>query len=124
MVVFWTPEVKVGEPAPFQLSLTAPVNVDLLSLPISSLKIHFAEDIAPLIVRNVTSGSVADIPIRRVDLGHVSALRDKTEEVQADLRWKKGWKIVFAGTVSSDRPLLMNVRPSLFYIAYSDLPTF
>jgi len=110
IVVFWAPEVKVGEAAAFQLSLTAPSTVDISVLPISSLAIHFTEDFTPLIVRHVASDTGPETPIRRVDLGHLSALGDKREDIQADLRWNLGSKIVFAGTISSDAPTVMNVR--------------
>ena len=109
MVVFWTPEIKVGEAAAFQLSLTAPSHVDISSLPVSSLTIHFTENFVPRIVQHVASDPIAQTPIKRVDLGHISALGDKGEDVQADLRWSLGSKIVFAGTMSSDVPMLMSV---------------
>jgi hypothetical protein len=110
MVVFWSPEVKVGEAAAFQLSLTAPSNVDISCLPITSLAIHFSENFAPLIVRHVASNSVPEALTRQVDIGHVSIAEQKKDEAQTDLRWKPGSKIVFSGTLSSDIPITMNVR--------------
>jgi hypothetical protein len=120
MVVFWSPEVKVGEAVAFQLSLTAPSNVDISCLPITSLAIHFTEDFAPLIVRHMVSNSVPEALTRRVDLGHVSTADHKKEEIQTDLRWKPGSKIVFTGTMSSDAPIVMNVCSSSSYQVIAD----
>lgn len=111
VVTFWSPEIKVDEEVAFQLSLAAPLNVDLSSLPVSSLTIHFTEDIVPVIVRHVGSGSAAQT-VSLVDLGHVSAHEGKTTDAQAHLRWKPGAKIVFAGTMSSDIPTSLKVCSS------------
>jgi hypothetical protein len=119
MVVFWAQEVKVSEAATFQLSLAALPDANISSLPIASLAIHFTEDFVPLIVRHVASDSVTEAHVRRVDLGHVSAFGDKTEDVQADLRWISGSKIIFAGTLSSDTPMVINVSLSLSRYAIS-----
>jgi trafficking protein particle complex subunit 11 len=119
MVVFWSPDVKVGEAAGFQLSLTAPSNIDISCLPITSLAIHFTEDFAPLIVRHMVSDSVPEVLTRRVDLGHVSTA-DHKKEVQTDLRWKPGSKIVFTGTMSSDAPIVMTVCSSSFHRLIAD----
>lgn len=59
-------------------------------------------------VRHVISDSDAQM-VRLVDLGHVSVNGDTTADIQADLRWKGGAKIVFAGTVSSDMPTSLKV---------------
>lgn len=119
-MVFWNPEVRVGEAAAFQLSVMAPSNVDMSYLPISSLTIQFTEDFSPLTVRHVVTDSVAEMLIRRVDLGHVSAFGENREDVQADLRWKPGSKIVFSGTMASDASMTMNVCQPPFLQAISD----
>jgi hypothetical protein len=120
MVVFWSPEVKVGEAAAFQLSLTAPFHVDISCLPITSLAIHFTADFAPLVVRHMVSDSVLEALTRRVDLGHVSTADHQKEDVQTDLRWKPGSKIVFTGTMSSDAPMLVNVCSSSTHQVIAD----
>jgi len=110
----------VGEAAAFQLSLTAPSNVDISCLPISSLTIHFTEDFVPLVVRHIASNSVAELPIRRVDLGHVSMHGLEKEDAEANLRWNPGSRVVFAGTMSSDTPMVMNVRSFSFHRVIAD----
>jgi len=98
----------VGEAAAFQLSLTAPSDINISCLPITSLTIHFTEDFTPLFVRHMVSNSVPEVLTRRVDLGHVSTA-DHEKEVQTDLRWRPGSKIVFTGSMSSDAPIVMTV---------------
>ncbi|KAF8161338.1 Gryzun, putative trafficking through golgi-domain-containing protein [Crassisporium funariophilum] len=100
-VVFWSPEVKVGERAAFQLIMTAPSTVSLASIPFSRLAIHFADKTSPLVVDHAASES--ESTVRRVDLGH--ATFSDTEEppvVIADLRWLPGSTMVFTGTISSE----------------------
>lgn len=109
MVVFWTPEVKVEEIAAFQLSVTAPSDIDLSSLPVSSLTIHFASEFSPLVVQNVASGSTLDALIKQADLGHIEAHEEQTRSIEADLRWQAGTKIVFSGSISSNVPTTVKV---------------
>ncbi|KAJ7169134.1 Gryzun, putative trafficking through golgi-domain-containing protein [Mycena crocata] len=100
-VVFWAPEVKVGEPAAFQLCLTAPTNTTIASLPFSSLDIHFSGNLPPVVVRSISESTPH--PVQRVDLGHISSF-GATESAAANLRWQPGASIVFTGNLSSDIP--------------------
>ncbi|KAJ6589938.1 Gryzun, putative trafficking through golgi-domain-containing protein [Mycena vulgaris] len=99
-VVFWTAEVKVGEPAAFQLCLTAPTNTTISSLPFSSLEIHFSGKLPPITVQHVAES--APPVVQRVDLGYLSS-SDAGSSV-ANLRWQPGASVVFTGTLSSDIP--------------------
>ncbi|KAJ7772064.1 Gryzun, putative trafficking through golgi-domain-containing protein [Mycena maculata] len=100
-VVFWTPEVKVGEPAAFQLCLTAPTNTTITSLPFVSLDIHFSGNLPPIVVRHASGP--APPSVQRVDLGHISP-SGAPEPPVVDLRWQPGASVVFTGTLSSDIP--------------------
>ncbi|KAJ7686580.1 Gryzun, putative trafficking through golgi-domain-containing protein [Mycena rosella] len=105
-VVFWTSEVKVGEPAAFQLCLTAPTHTTTASLPFSSLQIHFSGKLPPIVVQHVSES--APPPVQRVDLGHISSTGVAGSTV-ANLRWQPGASIVFTGTVSSEVPASLRV---------------
>ncbi|KAJ6593407.1 Gryzun, putative trafficking through golgi-domain-containing protein [Mycena capillaripes] len=100
-VAFWISEVKVGEPAAFQLGLAAPINATIASLPFSSLDIHFSGNLPPVVVRHVSESTPP--LVQRVDLGHVSS-SGTTGSPVANLRWQPGASIVFTGTLSSDIP--------------------
>ncbi|KAF8070400.1 Foie gras liver health family 1-domain-containing protein [Lyophyllum atratum] len=93
-VVFWAPEVKVGDPAAFQLSLIAPKSVSMSSLPISA---------------EVPSSSL----FQWINLGHISSSSQAVEDVVANLRWQVGGCFVFSGTVSSDLPISLKVSKLL-----------
>jgi hypothetical protein len=108
-VVFWAPEVKVGEVTAFQLSLTAPTHLPISSLPFSSLAIHFSHLESPVIIQRADSGPSSRSLSQHVDLGHISA-SEIPEEVTADLQWDLGECKVFSGTLSSDLPSLLKVR--------------
>ena len=119
MVVFWSSEVKVGEEVAFQISVTAPSNIDLSALPMSSLAIQFTNDIPPVLVQHMASNSDVTTGIRRVDLGHISD-DNEVKHVTADLRWAPGSKIIFAGTMSSESPMTMKVsRSSLTWLGHA-----
>jgi hypothetical protein len=107
-IVFWTPEVNVGDLAAFQLSLTAPTNLKISSLPITSLAVHFSDDVVPVVVQHLASNPETAATVRRIDLGHVSKLENR--EVEANLRWQSGATIVFSGAMSSDVPISLKVR--------------
>ena len=120
MVVFWSSEVKVGEEVAFQISVTAPSNIDLSALPMSSLAIQFTNDIPPVLVQHMASNSDVTTGIRRVDLGHISDDNEEVEYITADLRWAPGSKIIFAGTMSSESPMTMKVsRSSLMWLGHA-----
>ncbi|KAF8146870.1 Gryzun, putative trafficking through golgi-domain-containing protein [Mycena galopus ATCC 62051] len=101
--VFWTSAVKVGEPAAFQLCLTAPTTATVASLPFSSLDIRFSGNLPSVVVRHAVS-EASEVPlVQRVDLGLISAAGAAGSPV-AHLRWRPGACIVFTGSVSSDTP--------------------
>lgn len=109
-VVFWTSEVKVNEPAAFQLSLTAPTNISIASLPVSSLEIQFSQDVPSIVVRHVESENDEPRSVTKVDLGHIArSTTEEAREVDADLRWRVGATLVFAGTMSSEIPTSLKV---------------
>lgn len=99
--------MNVNEPAAFQLSMTASTSLDFSTLPITSLALHFTEDDAPLLVRHKPSDSSSEV-VRRIELGHIS-IHGKKEEVESDLRWGLGAKIIFTGTLASAIPMSMKV---------------
>lgn len=112
-LVFWKPEVSVGERAAFQLSLSAPSSVSMTSLPFSSLAIHFSPEMQPIVVKHKHDESQMSSPaVRRVDVGHVftTGVGGDAIEVEADLRWGPGSTIVFAGDLSSNVPAILKVR--------------
>lgn len=109
-VVFWVPEVKVGESAAFQLSLTAPQNVVISSLPFTSLAVHFSGKVAPIVVRHAPLQEERPPAVQRVDLGHTVCSADETpHSLEANLRWQPRALIIFTGTLASDIPTTLQV---------------
>jgi hypothetical protein len=113
MLVFWTPEVRVGEEAGFQLSLATPTNMDLSALPIDSVTITFSDGYYPVVLRqsSPTDGQVADRVVRLVKIGKVvpEDEDEEPEEIFADLRWGPGERLVVSGSISSETPKLLTV---------------
>jgi hypothetical protein len=111
-IVFWSPEVKVGDPAPFQLTLTAPTSATISSIPFTRLTIFFVDDVCPpIIVDHKVADSNLSYQVRRIDLGRI--LMNPVEEAvnqNADLRWGLGDTAIFAGFVASERPVKLEVR--------------
>ncbi|KAF8160473.1 Gryzun, putative trafficking through golgi-domain-containing protein [Mycena galopus ATCC 62051] len=91
--VFWTSEVKVGEPAAFQLCLTAP-NDCHRPIPALLLSGH-------LIFWESATGRRAARRFRNV--------RGAAGSPAAHLRWQPGACIVFTGSVSSDTPVSFKI---------------
>ncbi|RPD57771.1 hypothetical protein L226DRAFT_490820 [Lentinus tigrinus ALCF2SS1-7] len=111
-VVFWDPEVNVGDLAPFQILLSSHPNVSLSSLPFTSLAIHFSGDVPPIVVRHTHNDDDTDIPpVQRIDLGEfvVSPAPSETKEIEGSLRWGAGTTIVLTGSVSSNLPMNVSV---------------
>jgi len=112
--VFWKSEAEVNERVAFQFSLTAPSNVSLSSLPFVSLSLYFSHNPEPLVVWHCPSApAVVRGGVLRVELGDVPAeSQDNTPvpEVQANLRWEQGSKIIFTGCLASDVPTTLKVR--------------
>lgn len=109
-VVFWKPEVQVGEEVAFQITLAAPSDAVISELPIHSISIIFSEGYPPIIVHHDTSAhseSVRFIPVGQI--------RGETEvEVRAHLRWRPGDQVILTGTLASDVPGLFKVGRSPF----------
>lgn len=107
--VFWSPSVKVGESAAFQISLSAPTSISISSLPISSLAIYLREkDDSPVVLRHSPEmeGKGAS-STQLVNVGHV--VSQESVKVEANLRWDLGGTLVVAGTMSSDVPTVLKV---------------
>lgn len=107
-VVFWAPEVKVNEPAAFQLSLVAPTDITITSLPFISLAVYFSDNDYPFVIQHSPDAEGSSL-IQKIDLGHVSSLEDDSREMEACLRWQPGGSIIITGTMSSDVPTLLKV---------------
>ncbi|KAH7883282.1 Gryzun, putative trafficking through golgi-domain-containing protein [Phlebopus sp. FC_14] len=110
-VVFWRPEVRVGEPAAFQISLVAPSKTVISELPISSITIVFPDEYAPVVIRHNASGPATSEAVRMVRVGHIQSTvsTGHASEVEANLRWKPDDRIIVTGTISSDGPGLLSV---------------
>ncbi|KII95624.1 hypothetical protein PLICRDRAFT_662357 [Plicaturopsis crispa FD-325 SS-3] len=119
-VIFWSPEVKVNEEAAFQLSIAAPTDTVISSLPITSLSITFSDDAPPIIVKHAASETSAS-SVQYVSLGRVSERQheegSELPTFQANLRWQPGGRIILAGTMSSDAPRLLEVSKLLFTLS-------
>jgi trafficking protein particle complex subunit 11 len=109
-VIFWAPQVQVGERAAFQVSLAAPTDIMISALPIAELKVLFVEGVKPVVIKHV-SGSDSEKSVRNVDLGHIGPLEEMGDapELHACLRWKPGDIAVFSGTMSSNTPCSFKV---------------
>ena len=111
-VVFWSPEVKVGEFAAFQLSMTAPASASISSIPFTQLKIFFAQDVCrPITVHHRASND--DSSVRRVYLGNISKSTDPETVLNANLNWAPGATVVFAGCLFSETPAKVEVGISI-----------
>ncbi|KAH7928708.1 hypothetical protein BV22DRAFT_1004322 [Leucogyrophana mollusca] len=105
-MLFWKSEVRVGEDAAFQLSLIAPTNTVISSLPIDSITVRFTEEYAPVIIQH-TPASTQD-RVRLVQVGRLEH-EDEDMEIEADLRLKPGDRLIVSGTMSSEIPRLLKV---------------
>ncbi|KAJ7209783.1 Gryzun, putative trafficking through golgi-domain-containing protein [Mycena pura] len=112
--VFWSSEVKVGEPAAFQLSLTAPTITTIASLPFSSIEIHISDGLPPIIVQH--EAQLAPTDVQRIELGQISCSGAHNSPV-ANLRWEHGASIIFTGTLSSDVPASFKIAKVILTLA-------
>lgn len=110
-MVFWLPEVKVDESAAFQLSLTAPTNVDISELPVNSLTIHFSGSINPVVIKHEAGAEEGALAGNvRIDIGTTTSqeldLSSETDEPvpTGHLRWGKGSTLTIAGSIMSPIP--------------------
>ncbi|KAG8221229.1 glutathione transferase omega-1 [Butyriboletus roseoflavus] len=104
-VVFWRPDVRVGEEVAFQISLAAPSDVTLSTLPIHSISILFSEGYTPIIIHH--DASTHSELVQLVPLGQIGG--EKPVEVGVHLRWRPGDQIILTGTLSSDTPGVFSV---------------
>jgi hypothetical protein len=108
-VVFWSPEVQVGEQSAFQISLTAPPDVTISSLPFTELTVFLGGGVKPVLIKHVPSDHVGRV--RKVGIGHIDPQdEDNRPEAEACLRWEPGDVVVFAGTILSPVPCSFKVR--------------
>lgn len=105
-VVFWSPEVKVGEQGAFQMSLTAPKSNTISSIPFTQLTLHFSEDFSPITLEHEASD--AESTVQKVDLGLITT-NESEDTIKANLRWRPGQTIVFAGLMKSEVPTVLKV---------------
>lgn len=95
----------MGEPAAFQLTMTAPSSISIALIPFSRLTLHLSHDFPSIVVYHAASD--VQLPIQRVDIGH--ATRQDPPDVLANLRWQPEGTIVFTGSISSEVPLVLKV---------------
>jgi len=105
-VVFWKPEVRVGEEAAFQIMLAAPRGAMISELPIDSISIVFSGGYTPIMIRHDASGQSE--PVRLASLGQVRG--EKPTEVAVHLRWRPGDQVILTGTLASDVTGVFSVR--------------
>ncbi|KIP04097.1 hypothetical protein PHLGIDRAFT_31528 [Phlebiopsis gigantea 11061_1 CR5-6] len=113
-IVFWSSEVKVGDHAVYQLTLSAPSHLYMSSLPFVSLSIHFDDDVPRITIVHKAPEDGSEAPlVQRVDLGQVDlsvdSAHDAAREVEAVLRWKPGSAIVFTGSLVSPVPATLTI---------------
>jgi hypothetical protein len=103
-VVFWSSEVKVGEPAAFQLTMTAPISISIALIPFSRLTLHLSND-STIIVHHAPSD--VQLLIQRVVIGHATG--QEPLNVAANLRWQPEGTMIFTGSISSEVPIVLKV---------------
>lgn len=117
-VVFWVPEVKVGEVGAFQLSLAAPMRPSVSSLPFSSLAVYFSHRSLPIVVRHSDSITASQFLSQIIDVGRITT--SEALEITANLRWQPGSCITFSGLLSSEVPV--SVKISKLVLTISEAP--
>lgn len=109
--IFWSPEVKVGQPAAFQISLAGPRRATISSLPFSQLSILFKGSDAPLIIRHQKDEEPKSHHVKRLDVGYIT-YGDEGTELTGDLSWGLGQMTVITGQVSAETPCALEVGAS------------
>jgi hypothetical protein len=94
----------VGEPAAFQLTMTAPISISIVLIPFSRLTLHLSND-STIIVHHAPSD--VQLPIQRVVIGHATG--QEPLNVAANLRWQPEGTMIFTGSISSEVPLVLKV---------------
>ncbi|KAF8918186.1 Gryzun, putative trafficking through golgi-domain-containing protein [Mucidula mucida] len=105
-VVFWQTEVKVGESAAFQMTITAPEDVAISDLPFTSLTITFAGTYGPVTLQHV-DGESSNISNRYLSLGTIS---EEPKTLETSLRWQQGSSLILSGTMVSHVPTTLRVE--------------
>ena len=106
--IFWSPEVKVGQPAAFQINLAGPRLLTISGLPFSQLSILFKGSDAPLVIRHEKDDEPKSCHVKRLDVGHIT-FGDEGTEITGDLSWDLGQMVVITGQVSAETPCLLEV---------------
>ncbi|KAL5512612.1 hypothetical protein ACEPAG_3265 [Sanghuangporus baumii] len=103
-VIFWTPEIKLGEQVAFQISFNVSPNVVLSGLPIRSLRLY-TSDGRPLIkMCHNNERSEESETISCIDVGHLALPLSSEKIVESALTFPSGRTIVLIGTLSSEVP--------------------
>lgn len=106
-VVFWSPSVKIGEAAAFQVLLTAPTSISISSLPFSLLAIYLDGDGSPVTIRHSPEKQQNASSVQWVNIGDVKS--QVLVEAEANLRWDFGGVLVVSATMSSSVPMVLKV---------------
>lgn len=109
--------MTVGEAAGFQITLSAPSDVSLLSIPFTTLSVYLSDDLPPIIVNHVQLDTEQELStVQKVDIGDVTIPPAQPEDgvqplriVEAHLRWKPGSSLVLCGSMTSSVPTTLTV---------------
>ncbi|TDL16121.1 hypothetical protein BD410DRAFT_647647 [Rickenella mellea] len=106
-VVFYEPEMEIGESMPFQIHIAAHDGASSLSwLPVTELCIYYADDSPPVVMKRSSNGNQR--AVKWISLGDInfdqSDEREHEQVVEGDLTWEKDGVIVLSGTISSGTP--------------------
>lgn len=108
-VAFWQPEVFVGEPATFQLSLT-PLPGALRGLTFTSVHLYWDEHEPPIVLNHSEECAIDSL----VQLGELDPRADRSpesrKELEASLRWDTGRSKTFAGSIIGYTPSELKVN--------------
>ncbi|KAF9022277.1 hypothetical protein BDZ89DRAFT_208493 [Hymenopellis radicata] len=113
-VVFWQTEVKVGEAAAFQLTITAPEDVAISDLPFTSLTIAFAGTYGPITLQHV-DGESSNTSSRYLSLGTIS---EEAKTLETSLRWQHGSSLILSGAMVSHVPTTLRVEEFLLTLVH------
>ncbi|TFK50937.1 hypothetical protein OE88DRAFT_1726063 [Heliocybe sulcata] len=113
-VIFWKSEATVGEEVAFQVSLTAPSDISLASVPFTSIAVFLSDENAAVIVQHVDTDGGESERVSRIDLGAVplpdeTGSSNSTKEVSGSLRWGAGDTLVLSGLIKASAPSVVKV---------------
>lgn len=109
LLIFWKPEVCVGEEASFQFTLGAPANNDISNLPVDSITIMFSDDYKPITLRHSASEPLEPVRMICVSQVHLANANGQPLEVAANLRWRASDRVIVSGTILSATPITLSV---------------